>query len=355
MRGNQIIERLYANAHAAHLPVRAHRRLHPARAGTTTPAAPATTTPSSRRWASAASPTACRPCKEVVFDRRSWPCPGSSRCWTPTSRGMEALRQRLLNKTHKYGNDDDYADDLMVRTFDACCSRPSTAGPTPRAAPTGWRCCPPPATSTSARCAWPPRTAGARACPCPRASARCRAPTATGPTAVLKSAAKMDHVKTGGTLLNMKFSPSLLEGEAGIDNLHSLVRSYFKLDGHHMQFNVVGAAKLRGGPGQARAAPRPDRPGGGLQRLLLRPVPGAAGGDHPAHGARHLLTHPGAPPLTPRPGAALPPDARRPFSLSTRDPREHELLGFPVWSGNVRLRSPPVALASGHRFPSLPG
>jgi formate C-acetyltransferase len=72
-----------------------------------------------------------------------------------------------------------------------------------------------------------------------------------GPTAVLKSAAKMDHVKTGGTLLNMKFSPSLLEGEGGINNLHSLVRSYFKLDGHHMQFNVVGAGKLR----EAQAQP----------------------------------------------------------------------------------------------------
>jgi formate C-acetyltransferase len=66
-----------------------------------------------------------------------------------------------------------------------------------------------------------------------------------GPTAVLKSAAKMDHVKTGGTLLNMKFTPSLLEGEGGIDRLHSLVRSYFKLDGHHLQFNVVTASKLR--------------------------------------------------------------------------------------------------------------
>jgi formate C-acetyltransferase len=76
-----------------------------------------------------------------------------------------------------------------------------------------------------------------------------------GPTAVLKSAAKMDHIKTGGTLLNMKFSPSLLEGEAGIDNLHSLVRSYFKLDGHHMQFNVVNAAKLR----EAQAQPEQYR------------------------------------------------------------------------------------------------
>jgi pyruvate-formate lyase len=76
-----------------------------------------------------------------------------------------------------------------------------------------------------------------------------------GPTAVLLSAAKMDHAKTGGTLLNMKFTPSLLEGDGGIDSLHSLVRSYFKLDGHHMQFNVVTADTLR----DARANPAAHR------------------------------------------------------------------------------------------------
>ena len=65
----------------------------------------------------------------------------------------------------------------------------------------------------------------------------------------------MDHVKTGGTLLNMKFTPSLLEGDGGIDNLHSLVRSYFKLDGHHMQFNVVTADLLR----EAKADPAAHR------------------------------------------------------------------------------------------------
>ncbi|NLD13196.1 MAG: formate C-acetyltransferase/glycerol dehydratase family glycyl radical enzyme, partial [Firmicutes bacterium] len=66
-----------------------------------------------------------------------------------------------------------------------------------------------------------------------------------GPTAVLKSAGKMDHVLTGGTLLNMKFTPSLLEGEEGITNLAHLVRAYFKLGGHHIQFNVVSAETLR--------------------------------------------------------------------------------------------------------------
>ncbi len=76
-----------------------------------------------------------------------------------------------------------------------------------------------------------------------------------GPTAVVQSAAKMDHVRTGGTLLNMKFTPSLLEGDAGIDTLAHLVRGYFKMDGHHIQFNVVRAATLR----EAQANPAEHR------------------------------------------------------------------------------------------------
>ena len=66
-----------------------------------------------------------------------------------------------------------------------------------------------------------------------------------GPTAVIKSAAKMDHTRTGGTLLNQKFTPQLLQDEDGISKLAQLVRTYFKLDGHHIQFNVVDVATLR--------------------------------------------------------------------------------------------------------------
>jgi formate C-acetyltransferase len=65
-----------------------------------------------------------------------------------------------------------------------------------------------------------------------------------GPTAVLLSAAKMDHVRTGGTLLNQKFTPKILEGEKGVDTLVALIRSYFGMGGHHIQFNVVDAATL---------------------------------------------------------------------------------------------------------------
>jgi len=66
-----------------------------------------------------------------------------------------------------------------------------------------------------------------------------------GPTAVFKSAAKMDHVRTGGTLLNMKFLPQVLEGDDSLAKWAALVRTYFQLGGHHVQFNVVGADTLR--------------------------------------------------------------------------------------------------------------
>jgi formate C-acetyltransferase len=66
-----------------------------------------------------------------------------------------------------------------------------------------------------------------------------------GPTAVLKSAAKIDHIKTGGTLLNQKFTPQFFENDEAIQKLTHLIRSYFKMDGHHIQFNVVTAGTLK--------------------------------------------------------------------------------------------------------------
>jgi pyruvate formate-lyase/glycerol dehydratase family glycyl radical enzyme len=158
--------------------------------------------------------------------------------------GREELRQRLVNKTHKYGNDDDYADALMTRTFrmlfEAIDGRPNTKGGAYRLEMLPTTC----HVYFGEVCLAAPDGRGA-GLPVSEGISPVQGADRHGPTAVLKSAAKMDHIKTGGTLLNMKFSPSLLEGDAGIDSLHSLVRSYFKLDGHHMQFNVVTAEKLR--------------------------------------------------------------------------------------------------------------
>src|SRR5262249_2201753 len=81
-----------------------------------------------------------------------------------------------------------------------------------------------------------------------------------GPTAVIKSLGKMDQVKSGGTPLNQRLLPGVLEGEAGITGLANLIRSYFRLNGHHIQFNVVDTATLR----KAQASPQD------YQDLLVR-------------------------------------------------------------------------------------
>jgi len=66
-----------------------------------------------------------------------------------------------------------------------------------------------------------------------------------GPTAAVRSAVKFDHLKTGGTLLNQKFTPQILDSEKGLESLKNLIRGYFKMNGHHIQFNVVTADTLK--------------------------------------------------------------------------------------------------------------
>ncbi|MBU0703626.1 MAG: glycyl radical protein [Chloroflexi bacterium] len=182
--------------------------------------------------------------KYHVFDRKSLTMKELLAVLRDDFEGHERVRQMLLNKTPRYGNDDDYADDVMVAVFeayfDAIDGRPNTRGGTYRinllpttchvyfgsvigATPDG-------------RLAGRPLSEGIS--PVQGADRR-------GPTAVIKSVAKMDHVRTGGTLLNQKFTPQLLADDEGLDKLVHLIRTYFNLDGHHIQFNVVDGATLR--------------------------------------------------------------------------------------------------------------
>ena len=158
--------------------------------------------------------------------------------------GFERERQMLLNKTPHYGNDDDAADDLLVSVFEAYFNaidgRKNTRGGTYHINLLPTTCHIYFGSVTGAtpdgRRAWSPLSEGIS--PVQGADRH-------GPTAVLKSAAKMDHVRTGGTLLNQKFTPQLLADETGLNALVSLIRAYFKLNGHHIQFNVVDTATLR--------------------------------------------------------------------------------------------------------------
>jgi trans-4-hydroxy-L-proline dehydratase len=192
--------------------------------------------------------------KQAVFDEGSIRFADLVRVLDTDFEAQEMLRQKLINRTRKYGNDDEYADQIMVRIFNTCFAeidgRPNTKGGRYRIEMLPTTCH---VYFGSVTGAMPDgRKAGL---PLSEGISPVQGADRQGPTAVIKSAAKMDHVRTGGTLLNMKFSPSLLAGEEGIDKWAHLVRTYFKMDGHHVQFNVVRAETLR----NAQADPESHR------------------------------------------------------------------------------------------------
>lgn len=158
--------------------------------------------------------------------------------------GSEQLQFELIYKTPKYGNDDDYADEQAVHVFDiyydAVNGKPASRGGVHRINMLPTTCHVYFGSVTGAtpdgRKAWVPLSEGI---------SPFQGVDNQGPTAVIKSASKIDHLRTGGTLLNQKFSPQFFEDEDSYPKLTALIRSYFSLDGHHIQFNVVNAETLR--------------------------------------------------------------------------------------------------------------
>lgn len=157
--------------------------------------------------------------------------------------GDEMMRQSLMNKAPRYGNDDDYADELMLEVFNrfylAVNGRKTIRGGSYRINMLPTTCH---VYFGSVIGAMPDgRKAGQ---PLSEGISPVQGADRFGPTAVIKSAAKMKQLITGGTLLNQKFAPKLLEGEKGLVSLVHLIRSYFQLDGHHIQFNVIDKQTL---------------------------------------------------------------------------------------------------------------
>jgi trans-4-hydroxy-L-proline dehydratase len=153
-------------------------------------------------------------------------------------KGNDIIANLVRNKTPKYGNDDDYADEIMTSVFDAynkiITGRPNVKGGCYRINMLPTTCHvyfgEVMIASPNGRLSHKPVSEGIS----PEKGA-----DTNGPTAVIKSASKMDHLRTGGTLLNQKFTPSVVAGEEGLDHMANLVRAYFNMDGHHIQFNVI--------------------------------------------------------------------------------------------------------------------
>ena len=157
--------------------------------------------------------------------------------------GHEELLNQVRSRTPKYGNDDDYADEIMKAVFASFRSmvsgRPNMLGGMYRINMLPTTCHvyfgEVMMASANGRKAHKPVSEGIS----PEKGA-----DVNGPTAVIQSAAKMDHLQTGGTLLNQKFAPDVLKGEEGLEQMANLIRTYFNMDGHHIQVNVIDRQTL---------------------------------------------------------------------------------------------------------------
>ena len=179
-----------------------------------------------------------------VFDKKNISMQGMLEALQRNFAGYDELHEELVFNTPKWGNDNDYADAQALSSFqlffDAVDGHPTYRGgrfrinmlPTTSHIYFGSVCGALPDGHLSGK-------------PLSEGISPVQGADTKGPTAVLKSAAKIDHIKTGGTLLNQKFTPSFFNDPGSKDHLTALIRTYFRMDGHHIQFNVVSAGTLR--------------------------------------------------------------------------------------------------------------
>lgn len=152
--------------------------------------------------------------------------------------GHERIFDLVYNRTPKYGNDDDFADEILVDVFNEFLSNVN-GRPAARGGQHLIEMLPTTCHVYFGQVMQADSAGRKRELPLADGISPAKGADRNGPTGVIKSASKMDQLKTGGALLNQKFTPAVVEGEKGLDAMASVVRSYFKLDGHHVQFNVV--------------------------------------------------------------------------------------------------------------------
>ena len=157
--------------------------------------------------------------------------------------GEEFLRQTIVNRTPFFGNDDDYADSIALQVYadllQAIDGKPNVKGETFHLNMLSTTCHiyfgKVMGATPNGRLAGKSISDG---------TSPSHGADTHGPSAVIRSLTKLDQTMSGGTLLNQRFLPSLLKRDEDIVKLGQLVRSYFNLGGHHIQFNIVDTATL---------------------------------------------------------------------------------------------------------------
>ena len=183
--------------------------------------------------------------QEVVFESGKVSLPQLRDILNANFEGHEPLRQRLLNRCLKYGNDDDRVDAIAVEVAKRFCDEVVRCNQVPH----------------SIRF-WPEiysyhnnRRLGAQLGATPDGRKRGESVSENqspvygqdreGVTACLRSMAKLPFHRTPGGGTNLKLHPSAIEGREGLAALSSLLKAYFKQGGQYLQLNVVDAAVLK--------------------------------------------------------------------------------------------------------------
>ena len=181
--------------------------------------------------------------KKHVFEEHRYTMDDLLKAVDKNWEGQEVMRQYIRNHTPFFGNDDAYADDIAVRVYEdlvkAIEGRPNTRGGETHLNMLSTTChnyfgsvCGASVNGRFAKFAISDGTSPAHGS------------DSHGPTAVIKSLGKLDQTKSGGTLLNVRFTPQLFKRDEDIKKCASLIRTYFKFGGHHIQFNIVDTATL---------------------------------------------------------------------------------------------------------------
>lgn len=181
--------------------------------------------------------------KKHVFEEKRFTMDELLKAVSNNFEGNEKMRQYIINRTPFFGNDDDYADSVAVKVYDdlveAIEGHPNTRGGKTQLNMLSTTChnyfgsvCGASVNGRLAKFAISDGTSPAHGA------------DTNGPTAVIKSLGKLDQTKSGGTLLNVRFVPTLLKRDEDLKKLVSLIRAYFNMGGHHIQFNIVDTQTL---------------------------------------------------------------------------------------------------------------
>lgn len=181
--------------------------------------------------------------KQQVFEQRRFTMEGIITACDRDFDGDDALLDVVLHHTPKYGNDDDYAD-AILHDVDRALQATIAGRPTPKGSKTVVEFLPTTCHVYFGQVMGASPNGRRAHVPLPDGISPEKGADIHGPTAVIKSCAKLEQLKTGGALLNQKFTPSVVAGPKGLARLAALVRSYFTMDGHHIQFNVVDRETL---------------------------------------------------------------------------------------------------------------